>query len=232
MLELFIESTLSPSGLLGHFSYLLLIVSMMMRRMLPLRLIAVASGLSSFVFDLWIANPVGAFWDFALVAVNVAQLIRMAIEARRAVFSAEEKRFLEASMPALEKAQARRLLNLGFWIDGSAGTVLTTEGEPVQNLIYLVEGEALVSHDDHPVAVCKPGSFIGEMTVMTGEAATGTVVLSKPSRYLALHADAVRKLAISSPDIRQALSAAFSSNMREKLVASNRSLREKGSGAR
>lgn len=226
MLDLFLESVVSPAGLLGHFSYLLLIVSMLMRRMLTLRLIAVLSGLSSLAFDLWILNPVGAFWDLALVLVNVGQLIYMAIEARRAVFSAEEKQFLQATMPALDKAHARRLLNLGFWIDGSAGTALTKEGEPVLNLIYLTEGEARVSHDNHNVAVCQPGSFVGEMTVMTGEPATGTVTLTKPSRYLALHAEAVRKLAFSSADIRQALNAAFSSNMREKLVASNRKLRD------
>ncbi len=227
MLDLFLESVVSPAGLLGHFSYLLLIVSMLMRRMLTLRVIAVLSGLSSLAFDLWILNPVGAFWDLALVLVNIGQLIYMAIEARRAVFSAEEKQFLQAAMPALDKAHARRLLNLGFWIDGSAGTVLTIEGEPVLNLVYLTEGEARVSHDDHNVAVCQPGSFVGEMTVMTGEPATGTVTLTKPSRYLALHAEAVRKLSISSADIRQALNAAFSSNMREKLVASNRKLRNR-----
>lgn len=226
MLDLFLESVVSPAGLLGHFSYFLLIVSMLMRRMLTLRLIAVLSGLSSLAFDLWILNPVGAFWDLALVLVNVGQLIYMAIEARRAVFSAEEKQFLQTTMPALDKAHARRLLNLGFWIDGSEGTFLTTEGKPVLNLVYLVDGEARVSHDDHNVAVCQPGSFIGEMTVMTGEPATGTVTLTKPSRYLALHAEAVRKLSVSSADIRQALNAAFSSNMREKLVASNRKLRE------
>lgn len=227
MLDLFLESVVSPAGLIGHFSYLLLIVSMLMRRMLTLRLIAVLSGLSSLAFDLWIINPVGAFWDLALVLVNIGQLIYMAIEARRAVFSAEEKQFLQAAMPALDKAHARRLLNLGFWIDGSAGTVLTNEGEPVLNLIYLTEGEARVSHDNHNVAVCQPGSFVGEMTVMTGEPATGTVTLTKPSRYLALHAEAVRKLSFSSADIRQALNAAFSSNMREKLVASNRKLRDR-----
>ncbi len=226
MLDLFLNSVVSPAGLLGHFSYLLLIVSMLMRRMLTLRLIAVLSGISSLAFDLWILNPVGAFWDLALVLVNVGQLIIMAIEARRAVFSAEEKKFLQTTMPALDKAHARRLLNLGFWIDGSAGTILTTEGEPVRNLVYLTEGEARVSHDDHVVAVCQPGSFVGEMTVMTGEPATGTVMLTKPSRYLALHAEAVRKLSFSSADIRQALNAAFSSNMREKLVASNRKLRD------
>lgn len=227
MLDLFLESVVSPAGLIGHFSYLLLIVSMLMRRMLTLRLIAVLSGLSSLAFDLWIINPVGAFWDLALVLVNIGQLIYMAIEARRAVFSTEEKQFLQDTMPALDKAHARRLLNLGFWIDGSAGTVLTNEGEPVLNLIYLTEGEAHVSHDNHNVAVCQPGSFVGEMTVMTGEPATGTVTLTKPSRYLALHAEAVRKLSFSSADIRQALNAAFSSNMREKLVASNRKLRDR-----
>lgn len=225
MLDLFLESFTSPGGLLGHFSYALLILSMLMRRMLPLRILAICSGLASLAFDLiWINNPVGAFWDLALVLANVGQLIRMAISARRAVFSAEEKQFLDMMMPGLDKTHARRLLNLGCWIDGAAGTGLTVEGEPVEDLIFLLNGEASVRRDDREIAKCRAGSFIGEMTVLSGDPATGTVVLSQPSRYLSLNAKSLRKLAFSSADIQQALNAAFSSNMREKLVTSNQAL--------
>ena len=226
MLDLFLESFTSPGGLLGHFSYALLILSMLMRRMLPLRILAICSGLASLAFDIiWINNPVGAFWDLALVLANVGQLVRMVIMAHKAVFSAEEKQFLDTMLPGLDKTNARRLLNLGYWIDGEPGTVLTVEGEHVVNLVFLLKGEATVSHDGHEIATVREGSFIGEMTVLTSEPATGTVELTKPSRYLSLNARAIRKLAFSSADIQQALNASFTNNMREKLVASNQVVR-------
>lgn len=230
-MEEVLESLLSPIGLFGHASYLLLILSMMMRDMMWLRIIALTSGAAQFAFDAYmIANPVGAFWDAALVAVNLFQLAVMAYHARLTVFSPEEKEFRKRVVPALTKADARRLLNLGLWIDGAPGTELTHQGKPVERLIYLMKGEAEVRADGHAVALCRDHSFVGEMTSLTAEPATASVVLSKDSRYLSIDAERLRKLARSNVHVRQALEAAFSKNMREKLVVSNRLLKEMGQG--
>lgn len=227
MLDVILQSLFSPVGLFGHMAYLLLIISMMMRDMVWLRLIAVASGLAQIAFDAFmIANPVGAMWDGLLVAVNLVQLAIMAYHARMAVFSPEERDFWQKVLPGLAKAEARRLLNLGLWIDGAAGTELTRQGEPVERLQYLVSGEAQVHADGHPVAVCREHSFIGEMTSLSGDPATASVTLSRASRYLSIDTAALRKLVRANIHVRQALEAAFSRNMREKLVVSNRLLKE------
>lgn len=227
-----LESLVSPTGLFGHLAYLLLIVSMMMRDMLWLRIIALASGAAQFAFDAFmIANPVGAFWDALLVLVNLVQLSIMAYHTRMAVFSPEEREFWQKVLPGLNRADARRLLNLGLWIDGAPGVELTHEGQPVERLHYLMSGEAEVYADGHAVAVCRDHSFVGEMTSLTGDPATASVILSKPSRYLSIEADAMRKLVRSNAQVRQALEAAFTRNMREKLVVSNRLLKQMKHGA-
>lgn len=224
-----LESLLSPVGVFGHGAYLLLILSMMMRDMMWLRILALTSGAAQLVFDAFlIDNPVGAFWDALLVLVNLFQLSVMAYHARITVFSPEEKEFRKTVVPALTKADARRLLNLGLWIDGAPGIELTRQGEPVERLIYLMRGEAQVNADGHPVALCRDRSFIGEMTALTGDPATASVVLSKDSRYLSIDAERLRRLVRNNVHVRQALEAAFSKNMREKLVVSNRLLREMG----
>ena len=222
-MEFTLESALSPGGMVGHASYFLLILSMMMRDMTLLRIVAIASGLVSLAFDVvWLHNPVGAFWDVALVLVNLGQLAISVYLAHRAAFSDEEKAFLAKFMSGLDRGQARRLLNQGTWHLGEPGDTLTREGEQVQKLIYLESGEAEIFNGDHLVAYCHAPCFVGELTCLSGEPATGTAILSQPSRYLAIDATALRVLVRRHDDIRAAVEQAFTKNMRDKLVSANR----------
>jgi CRP-like cAMP-binding protein len=75
------------------------------------------------------------------------------------------------------------------------------------------------------VAACRDGAFVGEMTVLTEDPATGTAVLSAPSRYWSIDARVLRQLTAAEPDVRRALSASFARNLRHKLEESNRATR-------
>jgi hypothetical protein len=222
-MELTLDSALSAGGLVGHLSYLLLVVSMLMRSIGPLRMFAIASALVGIGYDLfWVKDPIGVFWESLLLSVNVFQLAVIRIENSRAHFSDEEAEFVESKFPHLSRAHGRKMLNAGLWVTGEPETTLTTEGEPVHHLIFLASGEATVASAGQVVAVCDPGAFIGEMTVLTGEPANGTATLSKQSRYWAVEAATLRKLVKSIPEIDRALQSGFARNLRDKLVRSNR----------
>jgi len=226
-MELTLESAFSTGGIVGHTSYLLLVFSMLMRRLSLLRMFVIASSLIGIFYEfVWLKDPVGVFWESMLVTVNVVQLAIVYTESRRAKFSPEERAFSDLKLPDLEPAYCRRLLNQGLWVTGNKGTVLTQQGEPVSHLYYLADGEVVIYSGGHPVASCGAGSFIGEMTVMDGEPATGTAVLTETSRYWMIEASALRKLAHSKPDIDRALGSSFTAGMKQKLVHSNKLIAE------
>jgi CRP-like cAMP-binding protein len=228
-MELTIESALSLQGLIGHATYLLLVVSMIMRDMTYLRIIVILSALVGITYSaLILHDPVGTFWESLLVTVNVVQLAITHYLNRRARFSEEETAFVEGRFSELGAGQRRRLLNCGAWRSGEPGQQLTTEGRPVSHLIYLASGSAAIESDGQMVAICHPGTFIGEMTVTTNEPATGTAILTSPSRYWCIEATALRELVAVKPEIRHALEVAFSHGMRDKLVQSNRFIVESG----
>ncbi|MAZ15216.1 Crp/Fnr family transcriptional regulator [Oricola sp.] len=228
-MELTLESAFSTGGLVGHASYLLLVLSMMMRGMTLLRILVILSAFMSILYDtVWLKDPVGVFWESMLVLVNIVQLAITWQQNRSARFSDEEKVFMEGHLPDLSMSQRRKLLNQGIWITGEEETDLTTEGKPVDHLVYLATGQALVYSGKHPVAVCDPGSFIGEMTVMNGEPANGTVRLKTTSRYWAIEAGRLRELLKKEPEIKNALEGGFSRNMRDKLVRSNKFILDSG----
>lgn len=231
-MELSIDSALSAGALVGHLSYFLLVLSMLMRRIGALRMVAITSALVGIAYDaIWLSDPVGVFWESMLVLVNVGQLALMRWEDRRAEFSDEEADFVRTAFPDMAPAAARRLLDLGFWISADIGTVLTREGEPVQHLVYLASGEVTIQSSGVDVAVCEPSAFIGEVTILEQGPATATAIVTQPSRYWAADGRVLRQATQANAELRRALERSFSRNTRDKLLRSNRVIAGKEASA-
>ena len=227
--ELTLESAFSTGGLVGHLSYLLLVISMTMRIMWLLRVLVIASSFVAIGYDVfWLRDPVGVFWESLLVLVNIVQLCITYIENARSTFTEEEGDFVHTNFPGLSKKHKRRLLNLGKWIEGDKDLSLTTDGEPVSHLCYLASGEVQIASNGKTIGVCEPGSFIGEMTALTGTPANGTATITQPARFWSVAVSDLRKLASRHEEIEQALQACFQRNLMRKLINSNKVIERSG----
>jgi len=210
-LELTFESAFSGEGALGHAAYLLLVVSMLMRRMIWLRLLVIASALVAIAYAaLILTDPVSTMWETMLVIVNVAQLSLTWWIDRRTQFDARESRMKALHFPALPPHLMRRLLKAGHWRDLPAGTRLATAGAPVEAAYFLHDGGARVEVGKGLVGHCTPG-----------EPAFADVVLDRDSVVWEIEADTVRWLMGANPVIGQALEAAFFRVIRQRLADSN-----------
>ena len=136
-------------------------------------------------------------------------------------FSAEEKPLVASKLPHATRIAARRFLDAGHWHYGSAGEVLMREGEVYAKLIYLGEGRADVLLGQQIVGECLPDAFLGELTVLTGGAATATVVLATPSRYFEIGASALERLMGSDDGFRIIMEGALAGDAGRKLIAAN-----------
>lgn len=222
-MEMTLEAAFSPGGLVGHLSYGLLTLSMMMRVMWKLRVLVIAGAAVGVVYDfVWLQDPVGTFWDSLLVIVNVYQLTVTYLQNRRLRFSEEESALVDANFPGLDKPWKRRLLDLGHWANAEPGEELTRQGTPVPNLYFIVDGEVEVTYNGRRVGACRAGDFIGEMTALTGGPAHGTATVATPTRYWAIPAPRLRELAARRPEIDRSLHASFRNHLLEKLVEANR----------
>ncbi|MEJ0023746.1 MAG: hypothetical protein WDN76_10195 [Alphaproteobacteria bacterium] len=128
-----------PAILFGHFSYFLLILSMMMRRMLWLRSIAIASGITKIIYRaFFVLDPVSVFWESVFVAVNVFQIVALWYfdnHYRRAV---------------------RRVLQFARAAQYEAGAALAVENAAVSDLIYITQGAVAIERGGAIVAACGP----------------------------------------------------------------------------
>ncbi|MFK7743808.1 MAG: Crp/Fnr family transcriptional regulator [Roseobacter sp.] len=221
-MELTLESALSPGGMVGHLSYLLLVISMLMRDITKLRILVIASAFVAIAYDtIWLKDPVGVFWESLLVTVNLIQIGREWVNDRRARFSPEEHVFVKARLSMLSKADARRLLNMGLWVNGAVGDVLTTEQQEVTHVAYITEGQVDILLGGQKVGNCGPGNFVGEMSVIKNERASATAIVASPARYWLIPSAQLQLLQEKDPEMAQAFQAGIARDLRNKIISSN-----------
>lgn len=221
-MEYWIDAAFSTGGFVGHLSYVLLVVSMMMRDISVLRLFVIASALAGIAYDLfWLRNPVGVFWEGLLLLVNVVQLYLLWRRDRRAQFTEEEDAYISSRLQGLSPGRCRDFLNIGRWEDLSEGHVLTRQHERPEYLTYLAKGAAKIMVDGREVATVLGGHYVGEMSLLGDGDASATVVISEPARVWRIKTDKVMKLKQDRPNIANALQAGIAVDMRRKIVASN-----------
>lgn len=219
------NSLLSAGAMIGHLSYVLIIVAMLMDRLVYLRLLAIGSGLAGLVYStFWLYDPVAIGWEILFILAIVYQMTVTAYHNRMSRFSAEQTFFRQAAVPRLSAADCRRLFRIARIGESPADTVVATEGKPVDRLIFILSGEIDILSGTTSIARCRPGDFIGEISVTNATPATASAVALSPIRYLAFEAEPLRRLIAKERDVAEELQLAFRIGIRDKLVLANKTL--------
>lgn len=215
---------LSDTGrIVGHFTYFLLVLSMLMRSMAWLRGIAVVAGIAKIIYrSVFVFDPISILWESVFVLVNLGQLIVLWWMNRPPRVTEEEKYMLDTLAPHLPPAAARALLARVEWREAAAGTHLTDEGKAVGGLLFVSAGDVDVVVAGRTVAQCSRGDFIGEMTWEEGNPATATAVARSGVRYAWFEREGLRKVLGRVNLLRYALSASFSRNLIQKIARRNK----------
>lgn len=166
-------------------------------------------------------NLSAAVIQISMIAISLVGIMRLYFLHLTVRFSAEERALLDRAMPSIPKHIARQFLDSGAWAEGRPGVVLTTQGEPVRELIYLSKGRAAVYLDDQIIAHCEAPCFIGELSCLDVHPASATVTLTEQSRFFCIGAKRLRQLVGRRPDFEHALRSAFQADTRNKLLVSN-----------
>ena len=231
VLNAIVAESLTGSGFLAHLSYALLIAAMMMGRIVWLRILAIASGVTGFAY-LWVflGDRVASFWEVLFILANVYQLAVTFYRDRMSRFDPDEMMFRAAVIPGLPPSDARRLLKIGRVVDAPAGTTILAENEPVPALVFILSGEVDITSGGQRVGRCAHGDFLGEIGVMSGSPATATAVAATAVRYFAFEAANLRRLISRERSIGMEMDLAFRQGLREKLVRANAALAAQPAG--
>jgi hypothetical protein len=222
LLDELLRGLSDPVILFGHFTYFLLIASMLMRRMVTLRILAVASGLAKIVYRaFFVLDPVSVLWETIFVLVNVVQLLIIWYYEHHHRFDEEHQHFADNMPDTVDRSAIKRLLDLADLQRFEPGQTLTDEGKAVLQLVYIADGIVKVEHADRVVAICGPGDYIGELSFLSGNPASATATVVKPTRALVFDQAKLTAAIGNDAQLRRTLESALNKNLAGKLTRSN-----------
>jgi CRP-like cAMP-binding protein len=97
------------------------------------------------------------------------------------------------------------------------GEVIVREGDPGASLFAVVQGHVAITvePDRREVAVTRTGGYFGEMSLLTGEPRTATVIARGSCTVLEITADAFRAYVHRNPEVIDELAAAAQARRKE-----------------
>lgn len=221
-MELTIESALSPGGLLGNLSYILLIVSMAMRDIFWLRVLAIFSGLTGIAYDVvWLQDPVGTFWETCFTLVNLIQWGWLVYERQLKHLTPEQASLRDEVLPHMSAQDFRRLIDSATSRTFAHGDTLLNRGDAVTEVYLVRSGEAAVVVDDVQVSSCLAGDFIGEIGFFSNVPASATVIALTALQCTAFDAGTLRRFMARSVEFERGFTVGLNANLAVKLVRNN-----------
>lgn len=206
---------------LVHLAAIFTLVCYLFRDQIKLRSFAVAGDLllAAYYFfafrePLW--NPL--YWSIANVLINTAMIIMLLRDRRMSLLSDNEMRLFRG-LETLSPGQFRKLLKLATWHEMEEPLQLTTEGEMLDTLYYVLDGKVSIGKQGR-VIEAGPMLFIGEIAFLRDKAATATVRTSPSSLYVSWKQSELRDLFRKNDDLKNAMGALLSADMADKVARS------------
>lgn len=212
---------MSVSDLFGHLGFVLIALSFLVRDMVWLRLLSVASQVVLIIYNyfgppepLWLV----IVWSLIFLAINLVQIWLLFRERRPIAFSEQERELYTTVFRSFTPVEYMKLLRIARWSRVEAGQPLATAGQQLDELLLIYNGEASVRRGDQVLARLKDGAFIGEMEFFSRKAATATVIADRPTAFLAWSQTDLRGLLTRNPAMLATLQSVFSTDMVQKLA--------------
>ncbi|MBM2813591.1 MAG: cyclic nucleotide-binding protein [Ignavibacteria bacterium] len=206
--------------IVGNAANIIYTAGSFFKKMLWLRISLVIGGLLEtwyFVMtsssDLWTS----IFWNGIYILANIIMITILVVERGLLSFNQEEAKIYFSVFSKMEKVLFKKVLRAGCWLNLPADDIITQEGEPTDKLILIFDGKLEVTSGGEIVAFLHNGSFVGEMSFLTGGNATATVRTITPSRFYAWDKITLVKLLEGNHELDNAMKNIFSSDLIGKL---------------
>lgn len=202
-----------------HTANILYIFSYLVRDILWLRLLIVTA--ICFVIPFYYFQPVPlmapVYWNLIFVGINLVQIAILLVERRPVTLSETEQKLYEQVFRRLTRREVYKLFKIAQWKKLSAGETLVQQDSNLDSLMLINKGLASVQVDSNEVAKLDEGHFVGEMSYITGDKTSATVIASSELEYVTWPTTSLEPFLRKHPDLRIALNAIIGVDLAGKL---------------
>lgn len=190
-----------------HVANILYIFSYLVRDILWLRILIVSA--ISCVIPFYYFQPVPlmepVYWNLVFVSINIVQITILLLERRPVQLSDNEQNLYKLVFRTLTPREVKKLFKLGQWHTAKKGVTLMEQGSMPDELMLINKGEASVQVDDNEVAKLGAGQFVGEMSYITGNKTSASVVANDELQYVTWPKQTLRPFLNKHKDLNSAL---------------------------
>ena len=206
-------------GLYG-IAFVASMLAFLMTSMQKLRFLIVLSSLIYAIY--YYFYPAEPLWldvgsELILVVINGFMLVYLAWSNSRIKFDQREQFLYEHEFSDLTRIEFNRLLKISEWHLEAAGFVYTVEGQPLENIYYLITGHAEAKLPDGSNVTLPQGNVIGEVSFRLQCPASATVTGAESCMSLRWNQEELRDLCSKHINIKRAVDNVLSSHMARKL---------------
>lgn len=212
---------LSLDACLIHGGYLLMLTALASRDILWLRSTLMgAQGLLS-AYGFHTQNEAMAIWNFAFVCMNGARVAGLLMERQSIQLPREQDALYRQVFASMRRRDFLLLWEMGE-TRAIEGRQLIRAGEKQRELVLLMDGEVIVRKDGHELARLGRGSFVAEMSFVTGDAASADVIADGTVRARVWPQEKLARLEQLNPLLMIKLQKILSRDLSSKVKAANR----------
>jgi hypothetical protein len=201
-----------------HVGALVYVCCFLFRDQLYLRFFAVVGD---FIYTLFYYGTVkDPFWaviySLMNMGVNIVMMYLIVKDRREGTLDDRDLQLYQ-SFAGMAPGDFRRLKARGQWNTANEDTVLTTEGQHLQRLHYVVSGDVEITKSGRNIPVSGK-LFIGEIAYLQRVPASATVVAKPGCTYISWSHDDLAKLTTKHEGLKQSLGNLLSADLAMKVA--------------
>lgn len=205
----------------GHLASILTMVAYLLRDMLWLRFLTILSCFAGITFNYVVpATPLWTVigWNVLFAIINIVQIVIIIKERTGIHFTEEEKELHETLFKNFAPFELMKLMRIAEWRQVAPGGIVTVEGQHLDEVMMIYNGRLAVEVNGQPRAELQDGNFIGEVSFISGGAATATVRAIEPTRYIVWPKKEIERLLNRNPSMRLAMHSMLTTDLSKKLA--------------
>ncbi len=207
--------------------YLLMLAGLLARDILWLRVILVISQSVLGVYAYRVGNMPMTFWNFVFVTINLIRIVGLLSERRPIRLPRDQELIYQQVFLPMSRREFLYLWGMGEEqrIDGRQ---LVRQGERQRDLVLMLDGEVVVRKDGKNLARLGRGSFVAEMSFVSGEPASADVIADGAVRCRAWLQEKIQSLDQLNPRLLIKLQKILARDLSNKIKAANQAAQAEG----
>ena len=200
-----------------NIGYSLTFVALAIREILWLRLTLTASQAFLFIYHFLISeNTTAVFWTAVFMIVNIYMIIKIFSERRIRIIPDELIDLYDGIFHQLTSNEFLYFWNMGT-IKSTNDDFLIRSGQTQENLLMVLNGVAAVEVNQKRIANLERGSFVAEISFLTGEPASADVHAEGELFYVAWESMRLKNLKHENPGFWMKLQHVLSEDLVKKV---------------